>query len=63
MKVIELKTWVNAPKGMQIYCPTFRDKSIEQIEKEIDFQNNWQPFGYNSAYLSRDIATVFITRN
>ena len=52
----------NAPSGMQIYCPSFRGKSITDISKEIDFNANWLPYGYTKAVLLRDIATVIITR-
>ena len=56
--------WTNSPHdACQIYKPEFRGMKLDEIEKEINFEKEWKPFGYTEMLFSRNTATVFITRN
>lgn len=65
MKLIEVKTWPNLPPKcgtLQMYNPKLRDMSKKDILDFIRARDEWVPYGYNTFILSRDIATVFISK-
>ena len=65
MEKVKLTTvkWTNTPaSAMQIYNPQFRNISVEEIEKQIDFETNWLPYGYNQQMYCWTTSTVFITK-
>ena len=63
MKVENVDNWTSAPgNAAQTYCPTFRDKTNEQIMQAINPEKNWLPFGYDHFIICRPIGTVFIKR-
>lgn len=54
--------WTEAPiKSVQIYRPWFRNMTLEEIEKEIKFDEKYKPYGYKHAFFARNTATVHIT--
>jgi hypothetical protein len=62
-KVENIESWEFAPTNtMQSYCPTFRNKTNDQIIKELNPERNWLPFGYNHFIICQSIGTVFISR-
>lgn len=48
--------------AVQIYNPKFRNMTLEEIEKEINFNKNWLPYGYWRRWYNNDLATYFVSR-
>jgi hypothetical protein len=55
--------WTEAPaQSLQVYRPDFRTLTLKQIEKEINFDKEYKPFGYKEMFFARNTSTVFITK-
>ena len=60
MRTIEVN---QAPIGeMQVFNSLFYDMPTEDVERLVDFNKRWYPYGYDEALFCRDIATVFMIR-
>ena len=61
--VVNFKEWPNCPVGgMELYNPKYRSMNITDILKDVDFENEWKPFGYARIGFCRTISTIFILR-
>jgi hypothetical protein len=55
--------WIDTPKNaLNIYSKKFRNMSLDEIEKEIDFETKYKPQGYTGQLFCWTTATVFITK-
>jgi hypothetical protein len=51
------------PHGAAVsYNPAFRTLTLEEIDKVIDFDNNWKPYGYNEGLYNPNTASVYFVR-
>ena len=47
---------------IQIYSPKFRDMPNDDVQKSINFEREWKPYGYTKTVLCRATGTVYISR-
>ena len=63
MKYKEVSTWTLIPTGgLAISRVDFDILSIDDILSEINYKEDYLPYGYNYAVLSRDIKSIFLYR-
>lgn len=65
MKKVKLsltKSWRAPPDSLQLYNKKYRDMSLEEIEKEINFEKNYLPLGFKTLSFNWNTAQVFINK-